>query len=104
MAAERTGKAVYHRLCYNSAMISSSLVARFLAFANELRFKNLFFIVLGLLFADLLIPDLIPFFDEIILGLAAILLANWKQERKLRNDPDNIIEGEIVDEGEDKEK
>lgn len=83
-------------------MINSSLVARFLAFANELRFKNLFFIVLGLLFADLLVPDFIPFFDEIILGLAAILLANWKRERRLKNDEDNIIEGETVDEDDER--
>ena len=47
---------------------------------------------------DLLVPDFIPLFDEITLGLLAIILANWKKERKLEKDEENVIEGEIVDE------
>ncbi len=35
--------------------------------------------------------------DEIILGLLAILLASWKKEIK-QEKPENIIEGEIIDE------
>ncbi|MCH8977533.1 MAG: hypothetical protein IH909_07945, partial [Proteobacteria bacterium] len=42
-------------------------------------------------------PDFIPFIDEIILGLLAIILANWKKERK-QDDEGTLIEGEIIDE------
>ena len=27
---------------------------------------------------DLVVPDLVPFADEILLGLGTLLLANWK--------------------------
>lgn len=70
-----------------------------MAFANELKFKNLFLIVIGLFVLDLFIPDFVPLIDEIILGLLAIILANWKSERKQENEG-NLIEGEIIDEEE----
>ena len=54
----------------------------FLAFADKLKFGNLFIIVVSLFFLDLVVPDFIPLIDEIILGLLAILLANWKKELK----------------------
>ena len=78
----------------------------FLKNANQLRFRNLFFMVIGLFFVDLLIPDFIPFIDEIILGLLAIILANWKKERHQDNEgrviEGEVIEGEIVNDDEDK--
>lgn len=82
-------------------MTPSSLITMFLAFANDLKFKNLFLIISALFVTDLLVPDFIPLFDEIILGLLAIILANWKKERRLENGEENIIEGEIIDEKED---
>ncbi len=85
--------------CYNERMNPRALITLFLAFANQLKFKNLFLIVIGLFFLDLFIPDFIPFIDEVILGLLAIILANWKNERKHENQG-NLIEGEIVDEEE----
>ena len=78
-------------------MNPSVLIATFLAFANKLKFKNLFIIVVGLFFVALLIPDFIPLIDEIILGLLAIILANWKDERK-KGTEGNLIEGEVIDE------
>ena len=78
-------------------MNPSALLATFLAFANKLKFGNLFLIITGLFVVDLLIPDFIPLIDEIILGLLAIILANWKKERRLDKEG-NVIEGEIVDE------
>ena len=84
-------------------MNPSSLMTMFLAFANDLKFKNLFLIISALFVADLLVPDFIPLFDEIILGLLAIILANWKKERKLEKEEENVIEGEIVDD-DDKEQ
>ena len=52
---------------------------------------------MSLFLVDLLIPDFIPFIDEIILGLLAIILANWKKERN-QDKEDKVIEGEIIDE------
>ena len=52
---------------------------------------------MSLFLVDLMIPDFIPFIDEIILGLLAIILANWKKERN-QDKEDKIIEGEIIDE------
>jgi hypothetical protein len=31
--------------------------------------------------ADVIVPDFIPFADELLLGLGALLLANWKQRK-----------------------
>jgi len=79
-------------------MINSiPIIETFLKNANQLKFKNLFFLVVGLFIIDLLVPDFIPFIDEIILGLLAIILANWKKERK-QDDEGTLIEGEIIDE------
>lgn len=78
-------------------MKPSLLIAAFLNFANKLKFRNLFILISILFIVNLLIPDFIPFIDEIILGLMAIILANLKDERKLEN-KGNVIEGEVVDE------
>ena len=78
-------------------MNPSSLIAVFLKNANQLKFRNLFFLVTGLFLIDLLVPDFIPFIDEIILGLLAIILANWKKERN-QDKEGTLIEGEIIDE------
>ena len=72
------------------------MIEMFLKNANQLRFRNLFFIVIGLFFVDLLVPDFIPFIDEIILGLLAIILANWKKERN-QDKQGKVIEGEIIE-------
>ena len=78
-------------------MHSISIIESFLKNANQLKFKNLFFLVISLFIIDLLVPDFIPFIDEIILGLLAIILANWKKERN-QDDEGTLIEGEIIDE------
>ncbi|MCH7695768.1 MAG: hypothetical protein IIB73_05650 [Proteobacteria bacterium] len=78
-------------------MSPTSLNGVFLAFANQLKFKYLFFLVTGLFVIDLFVPDMIPLIDEIILGLLTIILANWKKE-KAQEKQGNLIEGEIIDE------
>ncbi len=45
--------------------------------AGRLKFPLLFLVTATLFVADLLIPDLLPFADEIILGLATVLFATW---------------------------
>lgn len=72
----------------------------FLAYADKLKFGSLFLIVVGLFVADLFIPDFIPLIDEVILGLLAVILANWKKDRRDALDS-KIIEGEIINKKEE---
>jgi hypothetical protein len=50
-------------------------------FASRLRFPRLFGITLVVLIVDLLVPDLIPFVDEILLALVTALLGSLKRRR-----------------------
>lgn len=51
----------------------------------NLRFPQLFLLVGALFLLDLFIPDLIPFVDEILLGLLTVLLGSL--ERPARTEP-----------------
>jgi hypothetical protein len=60
-----------------------SVAARLLKRFN-LRFPTLV-LILGLLtVADLLIPDFIPFVDEIVLAILTLLFGMWKNQKDLR--------------------
>ena len=59
-------------------MTPADLVQRF---AGRLRFPQLFLVTLMLFLVDLVIPDLVPFADEILLGLLTVLLARLKDRR-----------------------
>lgn len=49
-------------------------------FVSRLRFPQLFALTAAIFLLDLLIPDLIPFFDEIILGLLTLLLGSMSKK------------------------
>ena len=49
---------------------------------SRLRSWQLFLVAAALFVADLLIPDPIPFVDEIMLALTTLLLARWKRRRE----------------------
>jgi hypothetical protein len=49
---------------------------------SGLRFPQLFLLTVALFLIDLLLPDVIPFVDELLLGLASLLLASWKRKPK----------------------
>jgi len=71
------------------------LVTVFLAWARKLRFRQLFFLTGALFIADLFIPDFLPFADEILLGLATLVFANWKDRRQTAEvDVAEVIESE----------
>ena len=48
--------------------------------ANRLRFPWLFLLFLVAFLANLLIPDPVPFIDELVLGLGALLLARLQKQ------------------------
>lgn len=58
--------------------VRASLFRRFL---GRLRFPQLFVAFLVLLAVDVVVPDLIPFADEIGLALITMLLGAWKARR-----------------------
>ena len=56
--------------------------ALLLAFASRLRFPWLFALTAGLFLLDLIVPDAIPLVDELLLGLATLLLGSWRKRRQ----------------------
>jgi len=58
------------------------IIAPLVAYLAKLRFPALFGITAILFILDSLIPDFIPFVDEILLGLGAALLGNWKKRKE----------------------
>lgn len=61
-----------------SGKIAGSLISRF---ASRLKYPQLFFVTLTLFLVDLVVPDLFPFIDEILLGLLTVLLGSWADDR-----------------------
>lgn len=49
--------------------------------AAGLRFPWLLALTATVFGLDLLLPDLLPFVDEILLGLATLLLSAWRRRR-----------------------
>jgi hypothetical protein len=58
----------------------ASIASRLLGRLN-LRFPGLFLILALLTLADFLIPDIIPFADEIGLAILTLLLGSWKNRK-----------------------
>jgi hypothetical protein len=52
---------------------------RLLQYASRLRFPRLLAVTVGLFVFDLIVPDAVPFVDEILLGLMSLLLASLKK-------------------------
>jgi hypothetical protein len=53
-----------------------------LRFAERLRFPQLFLLTAVLFIVDVLVPDVVPFADELLLGLATALLGAWRKRRE----------------------
>ena len=69
-------------------------IGRFVTrFASGLRFPTLFKIVAALLLVNLVVPDVIPFYDEILLALGTLLLGSLRRRRPPVGE---VIEGEKV--------
>lgn len=68
------------------AAMSNPLLSPVLRFFGRLSYPRLFALTAALFAFDLVIPDFVPFVDELLLGLGTLLLANWKK-RKSPTDP-----------------
>lgn len=62
--------------------MANPLVAPALRFLGKLSYPRLFLVTAGLFVLDLVVPDIVPFADELLLGLGALLLANWRRRRE----------------------
>jgi len=62
-------------------VLPSTLVGWFLSYAKRLKHPQLFKWIVAIFLVDLFIPDLLPFVDEILLGLAALYLGSRKKAR-----------------------
>ena len=58
-------------------------VGGLLGWARKRRFPTLLLITGGLFALDVVVPDFIPFADELLLGLATLILSRWKDRRQL---------------------
>ena len=63
------------------------MVNMILSFLRNLRFQQLFLLTLGLFVLDLIVPDVIPFIDELLLGLLTLLFAVWRKPKAKRLPP-----------------
>jgi hypothetical protein len=53
-----------------------------MSYGARLRFPGLFAVTAVLFIFDLLIPDMVPFVDEILLGFGALLLGSVRNRKK----------------------
>ena len=57
---------------------------KLLSYFSTLRFPVLLIVTFVLFIADLFIPDVIPFVDEFLLGLIALILSRLKRPGKTK--------------------
>ena len=58
-------------------------------FAAGLRYPTLFKIVAALFLVDLVVPDVVPFYDEILLALGTLLLGSFRNRTRRPGPPDD---------------
>lgn len=61
----------------NGKLFGLGLLQRY---AARLRYPYLFALVAAVFFVDLVVPDVIPFADEIVLGLLTVLLGRLRRK------------------------
>ena len=69
------------------ALLQNPLVKLVSRYAAKLRFPYLFLLTAGLFVLDLVIPDAIPFADELLLGLGTLLLSSLRRRKAGGEEP-----------------
>ena len=77
-----------------AASMANPLLAPILGFFGKLSYPRLFALTAALFALDVVTPDLIPFADELLLGLGTLLLANWKKRKEPETPAKPSIDGE----------
>jgi len=70
----------------------------FTRWISKLKFPQLFTFTAALFLIDFIVPDLVPFLDEILLAAATLLLANMKRE-PVEAEPEKPPEKDITPRG-----
>lgn len=60
--------------------MANPLVSPLMRWFGRLSFPRLFLLAAALFLLDLVVPDFIPFADELLLGLGTLLLSRWKKK------------------------
>ncbi len=79
--------------------MANPLISPILGFLGRLSFPRLFVLAASLWALDMVIPDFIPFIDELLLGIATLLLASFRTRKEpdaKSSNPKPPIEGERV--------
>ena len=63
------------------ATLPSLILAAVTERLTRLRFPTLFLTLAGIFLIDLVIPDFIPFVDEVLLGVATLIVASLTRHR-----------------------
>jgi len=77
----RQGGILAPRPSTEPSTMPNPFVLPFLEWARRLRFPTLFKLTAAVFALSVLVPDPIPFVDEIALGLGTLMLANWKRRK-----------------------
>ncbi|KAF0192683.1 MAG: putative transmembrane protein [Gammaproteobacteria bacterium] len=73
-------------------------VALIMAWGSRLRYPQLMALTSTLFVLDILVPDFVPFADEILLGLLTLLIGTRKKRPVIPDPPPgNVIDGEVVE-------
>lgn len=67
--------------------MANPLLAPLLAFLSRLRYPTLFKLTALLFAVDVVVPDVIPFADELLLALGTLLLGNLRKRRETPDSP-----------------
>jgi len=62
--------------------VTISPIKWLLAFTSRLRFPQMFLLTAAVFVIDVLVPDVLPFADEILLGLLTTLFASFKKRKE----------------------
>lgn len=77
-----------------AAAMANPLLAPLFRFFGKLSYPRLFALAAALFAIDVVIPDFVPFADELLLGLGTLLLANWKKRKDPAAPEKAAIDGE----------
>ncbi len=77
-----------------ASTMANPLLAPLLGFFGKLSYPRLFALTAALFALDVVVPDLVPFADELLLGLGTLLLANWKKRKEPEAPSKPPIDGE----------
>jgi hypothetical protein len=61
--------------------MANPLLSPILGFLGRLSFPRLFVLAASLWALDMVIPDFIPFIDELLLGIGTLLLASFRKRK-----------------------